>query len=223
MSNNIVIRLTEVGKIYQRGAEKVHALRNCSFTISKGEYVGILGPSGAGKTTLLNIMGCLDKPTSGKVEINGRQVQTADEAVLTRVRQKAIGFVFQQFFLIPTLTVLENVELPCLFARTDAKERGRLLLEKVGLGNRLNHLPGQLSGGEMQRAAIARSLINSPPILLADEPTGNLDSRNSETIMSLFERLNNEEGVTIIVVTHNPELSKRCKRRLYVEDGVVRE
>ncbi|MBN1127750.1 MAG: ABC transporter ATP-binding protein, partial [Chitinispirillaceae bacterium] len=181
----------------------------------------IVGPSGSGKTTLMNIMGCLDHPTSGTVEVNGYEIQGAGEKELTRIRQTSIGFIFQQFFLIPTLTVLENVELPSLFAHTQINGLGRELLERVGLGHRLNHLPNQLSGGEMQRVAIARSLVNAPPILLADEPTGNLDSRNAGSIVALFEKLN-ADGITILVVTHNPDLAERCKRRLHIEDGIIK-
>jgi putative ABC transport system ATP-binding protein len=168
----------------------------------------------------MNIMGCLDRPTEGTVAVNGHEVQRATEKELSKVRRLSIGFVFQQFFLIPTLTVLENVELPAMFAHKKTDGRGRGLLKRVGLEHRLSHLPSQLSGGEMQRVAIARSLINNPPILLADEPTGNLDSRNAESIMSLFENLN-ADGITIVVVTHNPDLVKRCGRKVHIEDGRV--
>jgi putative ABC transport system ATP-binding protein len=221
MNNTTVIKLSNVTKLFHRGSEDVHAVENASLTINKGEYVAVVGPSGSGKTTLMNIMGCLDRPTSGIVEVNGREVQNAGERELTLVRQKSIGFIFQQFFLIPTLTVLENVELPSLFAHTQIDSRGKMLLDMVGLGKRLDHLPGQLSGGEMQRVAIARSLINAPPIVLADEPTGNLDSHNAETIMSIFERLN-ADGITIVVVTHNPDLVKRCSRTVHIEDGRIK-
>ncbi|MBN1129664.1 MAG: ABC transporter ATP-binding protein [Chitinispirillaceae bacterium] len=222
MNNQTVIQLTDVTKVFHRGSEEVHAVEHASFSVARGEYVAIVGPSGSGKTTLMNIIGCLDHPTTGMVSVNGIEVRHAGEKQLTRVRQTSIGFIFQQFFLIPTLTVLENVELPSLFAHTRVNGRGRELLERVGLSHRLYHLPSQLSGGEMQRVAIARSLINSPPILLADEPTGNLDSRNTEGIMSLFEKLN-DDGITIVVVTHNPDLVKRCSRSVHIEDGIIKK
>lgn len=220
MNNKTVIHLNEVSKHYHRGSEVVHALQDVKLDIGAGEYVSIVGHSGSGKTTLLNLIGCLDRPTHGTVSVNGREMQNAGEAEMNKVRQQAIGFVFQQFFLVPTLTVIENVQLPALFSGRNAEKRARELLELVGLEKRTNHLPGQLSGGEMQRAAIARSLINSPPIVLADEPTGNLDSRNAETIIDLFERLN-RDGVTVVMVTHNLELANRCERTIHIEDGMV--
>jgi len=221
MNSKTVICLENVSKNYRRGPETVQALRQVSLSIEAGEYVAVVGHSGSGKTTLMNIMGCLDRPSDGRVTVDGRQIQNENEAGLTRLRQGAIGFVFQQFFLVPTLNVIENVTLPALFAGHRPNGRGRDLLEKVGLGNRLYHLPGQLSGGEMQRVAIARSLINSPPILLADEPTGNLDSRNADLIMELFQQLN-REGVTIVMVTHNVEIVKRCGRTVHIEDGALK-
>ena len=221
MNKKEVICLENVSKNYRRGPETVQALRQVSLSIEAGEYVAVVGHSGSGKTTLMNIMGCLDRPSDGRVTVDGRQIQNENEAGLTRLRQAAIGFVFQQFFLVPTLNVIENVTLPALFAGHRPNGRGRDLLEKVGLGNRLYHLPGQLSGGEMQRVAIARSLINAPPILLADEPTGNLDSRNADLIMDLFQQLN-REGVTIVMVTHNAEIVKRCGRTVHIEDGALK-
>jgi putative ABC transport system ATP-binding protein len=221
MNKKEVICLENVSKNYRRGPETVQALRQVSLSIEAGEYVAVVGHSGSGKTTLMNIMGCLDRPSDGRVTVDGRQIQNENEAGLTRLRQGAIGFVFQQFFLVPTLNVIENVTLPALFAGHRPNGRGRDLLEKVGLGNRLYHLPGQLSGGEMQRVAIARSLINAPPILLADEPTGNLDSRNADLIMELFQQLN-REGVTIVMVTHNVEIVKRCGRTVHIEDGALK-
>jgi putative ABC transport system ATP-binding protein len=220
MNNGRAIVLEGVSKEYQRGAETVHALRNVSLEVNAGEYVAIAGHSGSGKTTMLNLIGCLDHPTSGRIAVNGREIQSAGEKELNRLRQSAIGFVFQQFFLIPTLTVIENVQLPALFSGRQAGARARELLERVGLGKRMHHVPGQLSGGEMQRVAIARSLINSPPILLADEPTGNLDSRNADTIIELFETLN-RDGMTVVLVTHNLDLVKRCGRTVHIEDGMV--
>ncbi len=220
MNSVPVIQLENITKLYHRGNETVRAVDNATLSVSKGEYCAVVGPSGSGKTTLMNLMGCLDRPTSGRLAINGRQVEAASESRLTRMRQSSIGFVFQQFFLIPTLTVLENVRLPGLFTHHQTETKARELLERVGLEHRLDHFPRELSGGEMQRAAVARSLINSPPILLADEPTGNLDSRNSETIMMLFDQLN-ADGITIMVVTHNPVLAERCHRKLHIEDGLV--
>ncbi|MBD3315156.1 MAG: ATP-binding cassette domain-containing protein [Chitinivibrionales bacterium] len=221
MNNGKVISLQKVSKHYQRGAETVHALQDVTLDIAQGEYVAIAGHSGSGKTTLLNLIGCLDHPTSGRIAVNGPEIQKAGEKELTQLRQTAIGFVFQQFFLIPTLTVIENVQLPALFTGRKVHERAKELLKLVGLSKRMNHLPAQLSGGEMQRVAIARSLINSPPILLADEPTGNLDSRNADTIIDLFETLN-RDGMTVVLVTHNLDLVKRCSRRVHIEDGVVK-
>jgi len=220
MNNTCAITLENVSKDYHRGAETVHALQDISLEIESGEFVAVVGHSGSGKTTLLNMIGCLDRPTAGRIAVNGHQVEDASEKELNRFRRSAVGFVFQQFFLIPTLNVIQNVELPSLFNGGHLKDRAVELLETVGLEKRLRHLPGQLSGGEMQRVAIARSLINSPSVLLADEPTGNLDSRNAETVMSLFEKLNGD-GVTIAVVTHNADLAKRCHREVHIEDGRI--
>jgi len=222
MNKGHIIELENVSKNYQRGSETVHAVKNVSLSVLSGEYVAVIGPSGSGKTTLMNIIGCLDHPSDGRVMINGREIQEENESGLTRLRQTSIGFVFQQFFLIPTLNVIENVTLPALFAGHKPNGRGRDLLEKVGLGNRMHHLPGQLSGGEMQRVAIARSLVNAPPILLADEPTGNLDSKNAGRIMDLFGQLN-ADGVTVVMVTHNPEIVKHCHRTVHIEDGVIKQ
>lgn len=222
MNNGYVLQLENVSKNYRRGPETVHAVKDVSLTVAKGEYVSVIGHSGSGKTTLMNIMGCLDRPTEGRIKVNGKEVQKISESGLTRLRQKSIGFVFQQFFLIPTLNVIENVTLPALFAGHKPNGRAAELLEVVGLKDRMHHLPGQLSGGEMQRVAIARSLINSPPIILADEPTGNLDSRNAEKIMALFEKLNSG-GTTIVVVTHNPDIVKGSGRTVHIEDGQIKQ
>ncbi len=221
MNNIKTISLEGVSKEYRRGVETVHALQDVTFEVKSGEYVAIAGHSGSGKTTLLNLIGCLDHPTRGRIEVNGREVQNAGEKELNRLRQTAIGFVFQQFFLIPTLTVIENVQLPALFSGRKTGKRAQEILELVGLSKRMHHLPNQLSGGEMQRVAIARSLINSPPILLADEPTGNLDSRNADAIIELFETLN-RDGMTVVMVTHNLDLVKRCGRTVHIEDGRVK-
>ena len=216
-----VIEATGIGKTYQRGREKVCALNGVDLTIEPGEFVSIVGPSGAGKTALMNILGCLDAPSSGTLTIDGVAVNGKGEAELVKIRRKHIGFVFQQFFLIPTLTVGENVGLPLLFsgARYDGAKIDSLL-EKVGLSHRADHLPGQLSGGEMQRVAIARALVNNPRILLADEPTGNLDSVTADGIYRLFEDLH-RQGITVIVVTHNRELAQRADRVITIWDGCI--
>ncbi len=221
MNNGHIIHLESVSKEFHRGSETIQALRRASLNIAPGEFVAIVGHSGSGKTTLMNIMGCLDRPSEGVVRIGGREIQNYPENKLTEIRKRTIGFVFQQFFLIPTLTVLQNVMLPGLFAGNTTRSRAIDLLEQVGLNHRMNHLPDQLSGGEMQRVAIARSLINAPQILLADEPTGNLDSHNAETIMSMFEHLN-RTGLTIVMVTHNADIVKRCSRTVHIEDGSIR-
>ncbi|MFP4014524.1 MAG: ABC transporter ATP-binding protein [Chitinispirillaceae bacterium] len=221
MNREEVLSFKDVSKVYRRGAEQVHAVEKATLIIEKGEYAAVSGPSGSGKTTMLNMMGCLDYPSSGEVKIDGTVTSSLPEKELVKVRRKAIGFVFQQFFLIPTLTVLENVELPLLFCNQSGKSRAEELLETVGLGKRMKHLPSQLSGGEMQRVAIARSLINKPSLLLADEPTGNLDSKNAALIMDLFEKLNSN-GLTIVVVTHNNDLVKRCGKVIQIEDGKLK-
>ncbi|HPQ42003.1 MAG TPA: ABC transporter ATP-binding protein, partial [bacterium] len=191
-----------------------------TLSIRRGDYIAVVGHSGSGKTTLMNIMGCLDRPTEGRVIIGDRQVQACPDSTLTRIRRKTIGFVFQQFYLIPTLTALQNVQLPGMFAGRNTAERARELLALVGLEDRVDHLPNQLSGGEMQRVAIARSLINDPQILLADEPTGNLDSKNAAGIMTFFETLN-RRGLTIVMVTHNPDIVTGCSRTVHIEDGRI--
>ncbi|MBL8026160.1 MAG: ABC transporter ATP-binding protein [Fibrobacteres bacterium] len=220
--NNTVLKLNDVCKNYQRGSETVHALQNANLSVERGEFVAIVGHSGSGKTTLLNIVGGLDHPTSGSVLLSGQDISRADEKTLAKIRKQAIGFVFQQFFLIPTLTVKENVALPGLFLHQPVDDQKIVdLLKRVGLDHRLNHLPGQLSGGEMQRVAVARSLINDAPLILADEPTGNLDSRNAEGIMSIFDELH-RDGRTIVVVTHNAELVERSSRVVHIEDGRIK-
>jgi len=211
---------TKLTKIYQRGREQVRALDGVTFSIQRGEFVAVVGPSGSGKSTLLNIVGCMDAPTSGTLELAGRSVQNLNESARTQLRRKEIGFVFQHFGLIPTLTVAENVSLPALFARRRADTKVNELLEKVALAHRRDHLPKELSGGEMQRVAIARSLVNGPVLLLADEPTGNLDTKTGETIITLFEKLN-REGLTIVLVTHNPAFADATQRQLHLVDGRI--
>ena len=216
-----IIEASGISKIYRRGREEVCALRGVNLTIEAGEFISIVGPSGAGKTALMNILGCLDTPSSGTLIIDKIPVTGKGEAELVKIRREHIGFVFQQFFLIPTLTVGENVGLPLLFSgRPYELETIESLLEKVGLSHRADHLPGQLSGGEMQRVAIARALVNNPRILLADEPTGNLDSVTADGIYRLFEDLH-RQGITVIVVTHNRELAQRAGRVITIRDGCV--
>jgi putative ABC transport system ATP-binding protein len=215
-----VISAQGLTKIYQRGSEAVHALDIISFEIREGEFVAITGPSGAGKTTLLNLLGCMDVPTSGTLCIAGHPVQGLDEHDRTRLRREQIGFVFQHFGLIPTLTVAENVGLPALFARRHEPPLASLL-RRVGLEHRRDHRPQELSGGEMQRAAIARALINGPKLILADEPTGNLDSSSGDSVIALFQRLN-RDGMTIVVVTHNSAMADAAQRQIELLDGRLR-
>ena len=216
-----LITLNKVNKTYRRGREQVHALDGVDLTIQQGEFVAVVGPSGSGKSTLLNIVGAMDQANTGKVTIANQDVTALNEKGLTHLRADTIGFVFQQFFLQPTLTARENVLLPTLFTRQKhLASRADELLARVGLAERANHLPDELSGGEMQRVAIARALINQPKILLADEPTGNLDSRNAEAIYGLLDELH-DEGLTIIVVTHSEELAMRAERRIHLLDGCI--
>ena len=213
-------RATGLTKTYKRGVETVHALRGVSFTITQSEFVAIVGPSGAGKTTLLHLLGCMDTPTSGTLELDGQPANGLSDGALTRLRREKVGFVFQHFGLLPTLTVLENVMLPTLFAGRQARQRGQELLAEVGMTHRAGHRPHELSGGEMQRAAIARALINSPALLLADEPTGNLDAASGAAILELFQGLN-RLGITIAVVTHNETLAAAAHRQLTIHDGAL--
>ncbi len=212
------VRAVRVTKIYARGREQIRALDAASFEIKRGEFVAVLGPSGSGKSTLLNLVGCMDAPTSGSLELLGTPVEGLNERQRTHLRRHAIGFVFQHFGLLPTLTVAENVRLPAFLASHDPGGRVEELLAKVGLDHRRKHLPSQLSGGEMQRVAIARALVNRPALVLADEPTGNLDSQTGQTVLELFQQLN-QEGITIVLVTHNPALARSAQRRLELVDG----
>lgn len=218
---NDLIELNTVTRAYQRGSEIIRAVNEITLTVGPGEFVAIVGPSGSGKTTLLNLIGCVDKPDSGTVRIDSEETTGLNEAGLTSIRARKIGFVFQQFFLLPTLTALENVQLPAVFQRNGhCAERAAQLLERVGLSQRVHHLPKELSGGEMQRVAIARSLINDPKILLADEPTGSLDSHQAKGILEIFHELN-ASGLTILMVTHNPELATKANRTIALRDGQV--
>jgi putative ABC transport system ATP-binding protein len=216
-----VISAEGLTKIYHRGSEDIHALSEVSFAIIKGEFAAIVGPSGSGKTTLLNLIGCLDTPTRGSLRLNGIEVKGLREKDLVKLRRENIGFVFQQFFLLPTLTVRENIELPLLFSKKNGYESQiDEIIEIVGLKARAEHLPGQLSGGEMQRVAIGRALINEPKIILADEPTGNLDSATALRIFELFQNLNSQ-GLTLIIVTHNVELAKLAHKVIQLKDGKI--
>lgn len=218
-----IIKVENLCKTYDSGVVQVNALKDINITIEQGEFVAIMGHSGSGKSTLMNILGCLDRPTTGHYYLDGIDIadQTADE--LSEIRNKKIGFVFQAFNLIPRTSALKNVELPMIYAKTPTKERierAQALLEKVGLGDRVDHMPNELSGGQKQRVAIARALANKPPILLADEPTGNLDTASTTEIMELFTQLN-EEGVTVIIVTHEDDVAAFTKRVLWFEDGAL--
>jgi len=218
-----VISVEEVRKVYQLGSSLVEALRGVSFKVEEGEFVVIQGPSGSGKSTLLHILGCLDRPTSGRYVLEGIETGTLNDDQLAFVRNRRIGFVFQTFHLLPRLTALKNVELPLFYSgvsREERRERALAALEAVGLLHRSGHRPHELSGGEQQRVAIARALVNYPAMLLADEPTGNLDSHAAEEIMALFEALN-QSGSTLITVTHNPKVAERAQRVIHLEDGLI--
>jgi putative ABC transport system ATP-binding protein len=218
-----IIRLTNVSRRYQMGAETIHALRDVSLTIAQGEYVAIMGPSGSGKSTLMNLIGCLDTPTSGSYELNGINVSEMDDNDLADVRNREIGFVFQSFHLLPRSDALHNVVLPLIYAGISAEERdekARAALAQVGLTDRIHHKPNELSGGQRQRVAIARALVNNPSILLADEPTGNLDSKTGVEILALFEELA-QSGNTIIVVTHEEAVARDARRIVRILDGLI--
>jgi len=222
--SDYVLEAEGVTKVYETGENKVVALSNVSLQVGRGEFVSIMGPSGSGKTTLLNILGCLDKPTHGKVIIDGLDVTTMGEAELSKIRAEKIGFVFQTFNLIPTLTALENVELPMELVRRPRDERRKRaleLLESVGLGSKADRRPNRLSAGEQQRVAIARALANGPAIILADEPTGNLDSKTGREIVQLLKKLRREGGTTIVLVTHDKEIASLSDRMLLLRDGRV--
>ena len=216
-----IIEARGITKVYQRGRESVHALKGVDLSVEGGEFVSIVGPSGAGKTALLNILGCLDTPSSGTLTLDNIRITGKTERDLVKVRRGMIGFVFQQFFLIPTLTARENISLPLLFNHQTIVDRKiDTILSQVGLSDRESHYPHQLSGGEMQRVAIGRALVTGPKILLADEPTGNLDTENSNRIFDLFTGLN-REGLTILVVTHNPALAAKAGRVVRLKDGLI--
>src|SRR5262249_50962281 len=227
MANNkedLVIHLEHIHKVYRMGDIEVHALRNVSLQIHRGEFVAIMGPSGSGKSTMMNIIGCLDRPTKGQYFLEDVDVSTVDKAGLADIRNKKVGFVFQSFNLVPRTSALENVELPLIYAgvgSTERARRAREALAEVGLAERERNMPNQLSGGQQQRVALARALVNNPAIILADEPTGALDTRTSVEVMEIFQRLNTERSLTIVVVTHEPDIAQYAKRIIQFRDGRI--
>lgn len=222
-----VVDARDLKKVYRMGLVDVFALRGVSVTINKGEIVAIMGPSGSGKSTLMNLLGCLDRPTSGKYILNGKDVSQLSGNDLAFIRNKEVGFVFQSYNLLPRATALSNVILPLRYSRSEkienAEERASELLDQVGLKNRVSHKPFEMSGGEQQRVAIARALVNRPSILLADEPTGNLDSKSGKEIMDLLVEINKKRGVTLIIVTHAPEIARQTHRLIELVDGMVKK
>jgi putative ABC transport system ATP-binding protein len=220
----VVIRLERIHKTYHTGDIEVHALRGPSLSVDRGEFVAIMGPSGSGKSTMMNIIGCLDKPTKGQYFLEGVDVSKVDRAGLADIRNKSVGFVFQSFNLVPRTSAMENVELPLIYAGIGASERtrrARAALAEVGLADRERNMPNQLSGGQQQRVAVARALVNNPSIILADEPTGALDTRTSVEVMEIFQRLNRERDLTIIIVTHEHDIADYAKRVIHFRDGRI--
>jgi len=226
--NEISIEAKNLRKLYTRGSEEIPAVKDVSLRIYKGDFISIIGPSGSGKTTLINLLGCLDNPTSGEISLGGRPIfnngKRLSERELTKIRRETFGYIFQNFYLIPTLTVIENVTLPLTFyQKAGLENEGINLLKLLGMEHRKDHLPSQISGGEMQRVAIARAMVNRPEILMADEPTGNLDTKRSAEIIQVLEGLNRTVGLTILMVTHNQELARHADRMFEMKDGQLRE
>ena len=224
--NDYVVDANNLTKVFSMGDIEVHALRGLSVQIKRGEVLSIMGPSGSGKTTLMNILGCLDRPTSGDYCLDGESVASLKDEQLAEIRNRKVGFVFQSFNLLPRSTALTNVELPLRYGPPNGRKRRELAKEAlvdVGLGDRITHRPNELSGGQQQRVAIARALVNDPAIVMADEPTGNLDSKSGDEIMELLLRLNQERGTTLIIITHDPEIAEQTQRVIHIRDGVVTE
>jgi len=222
--DRVLIQLEKLTKTYHVGETEVRALQGVTYTINEGEFVAILGPSGSGKSTMMNIIGCLDKPTSGRYFFEGEEVSKLDKNQLARIRNRKIGFVFQSFNLLARTTALENAELPLVYSNVPGREQAKralAALELVGLKDRAHHKTNQLSGGEQQRVAIARALLNNPALILADEPTGNLDTKTSEEIMVIFRKLNDEKKITIVMVTHEADIGAQAKKRIFMRDGVI--
>jgi putative ABC transport system ATP-binding protein len=223
MPNSVIVRLEDVYKIYGAGETEIKALSGVNLTIERGEFCAIMGASGSGKSTMMNVIGCLDRPTSGRYYLDGVEVAALGDADLALIRNRKIGFVFQQFHLLPQLNALENVMLPMVYANVPAaerRERAAEALNRVGLGNRMNNRPNQMSGGQQQRVAIARAIVNRPVLLLADEPTGALDSRTTEEVLNIFSELN-DSGITVVMVTHEPDVARRTRRIIWFKDGTV--
>ncbi|HAL15916.1 MAG TPA: macrolide ABC transporter ATP-binding protein [Anaerolineaceae bacterium] len=224
--SEIVVNARDVTKVYKMGEFDVHALRGVSLDIARSEVVSIMGPSGSGKSTLMNVLGCLDRPTDGEYLLDGEKVENLSDDQLSSIRNRKVGFVFQSFNLLPRQTALTNVVLPLRYAgvnNQEAHERAMAALEKVGLGDRIKHRPNELSGGQQQRVAIARSLVNDPAVILADEPTGALDSKSGQEIMELLLKMNEEQGTTLIFVTHDPRIAAMTQRTIHLKDGLVEE